>query len=86
MVVPRPSVNKRLRLCAVFLPDVVVNLIVIALGIKRRVNITKVNCFVADEFAKNVEVVAVVEFVDLKLFFNQRTAVKSYRLPASFAF
>lgn len=31
VVVPRPSVNKRLRLCAVFIADVVVNLIVIAL-------------------------------------------------------
>ena len=50
VVVPRPRINKRLRLCAV-LPDVVVNLIVIALGIKRRVNIAKVNRFVADEFA-----------------------------------
>ena len=63
MVVPSPSINKRLRLRAVFLSDVVVNLIVIALGIKRRVNITKVNRFVADEFPQNVEVVAVKEFV-----------------------
>ncbi len=43
--------------------DVVVNLIVIALGIKRRVNITKVNRFITNEFAENVEIVAVVEFI-----------------------
>jgi len=43
--------------------DVVVNLIVIALGIKRRVNIAKVNRLVADESPQNIDVVAVVEFV-----------------------
>ncbi len=63
MVVPHPRIDKRLRLRAVFLPDVVVNLIVVALGIKRRVDITKVNCFVADEAAQNIEMVALVEFV-----------------------
>lgn len=63
VVVPRPRIRKRLRLRAVFLTDVVVNLIVIAFGIKRRVNITKVNRFVADEFTQDVEIVAVKEFV-----------------------
>lgn len=43
--------------------DVVVNLIVVALGIKRRGTITKVNRCIADEFTQNVEVVAEVEFV-----------------------
>lgn len=59
MVVPRSSVNKRLRLRAVFLPDVVVNLIVVALGIKRRVNIAKINRFVSNKFSQNVQVVSV---------------------------
>ncbi len=63
VVVPSPSVDKRLRLCVVFAADVVVNLIVVSLGIKRRVNITKINRFIADKAAENVEVVAVKEFV-----------------------
>jgi metal-sulfur cluster biosynthetic enzyme len=48
--------------CAqVFLPDIVVNPVVIALGIKRRVDITKVNRFITDEFAQNIEIAAVIE-------------------------
>jgi len=66
VVVPRPPINKRLRLCAVFVTDVVVNLIVIALGIKRRVNIAKVSRFITEEAAENVEIIAVVEFVHLR--------------------
>jgi len=54
------------ELGVVFLPDVVVNLIVIALGIKRRVDITKVSRFITEEAAENVEIIAVVEFVHLR--------------------
>ncbi len=43
--------------------DVVVNLIVISFRVKRRVDVTKVKGFVANEFSQNVEIVAVVELV-----------------------
>jgi len=46
------------------LPDVV-NLIVVALGIKRRLNIAKVNGFITDESSENVKVIAVKKFVQL---------------------
>ncbi len=46
--IPYPSVGERLRLCAVFITDVVINLIVVALGIKRRVNVAEVNGFISN--------------------------------------
>ena len=65
MVVPFPGINKSLRLRAVFAADVVVNLIVIALGIKRRVNVAKINRFIADELPQNIEVISVIKFIYL---------------------
>jgi hypothetical protein len=59
--VPRPGINKRLSLGAVFCADVVVNLVVVALGVKWRVNVAQVNAFVFDFPAQDFKVVAVVE-------------------------
>jgi hypothetical protein len=43
MILPLPSVNKGFRLRRVFLPNIVVYLKVISLGIKGRIIIAKVN-------------------------------------------
>jgi len=43
--------------------DVVINPVEVALGIKRRVIIAKVNGLVADESPQNIEIIAVIEFV-----------------------
>jgi hypothetical protein len=66
--------------CAVFLPDVVVNLIVIALGIKRRIDVTKINCFIADESPQNIEIIHAVKFVHQKTFIECRANFRVKRL------
>jgi hypothetical protein len=52
-----------LRLRPVFAADVVVNLIVVALGIKRRVNVTKINRFIAEKTLQHVQIITVIKFV-----------------------
>ena len=59
--VPRPGINKRLSLGAVFSADVVVYLVVVALRVERRVYVAQVNAFVFDFPAQDFKVVAIVE-------------------------
>jgi len=61
------------------LPDIVVNLIVITLGIKRRVNITKSNRFIAGELPQNIEIVTVVKFVHRVYSIGENLSL--YKLP-----
>ena len=63
VVVPRPCVGKRLCLGAVLGADVVVYLVVVAFGIERRIDITKINRLVTDKLPHHIKIVAVKEFV-----------------------
>ena len=47
----------------VFGADVVVYLVVVAFGIKRRIDVAKINRLVADKFPHYIKIVTVVEFV-----------------------
>jgi hypothetical protein len=59
--VPLPCVDKCLRLGAVFSADVVVDLVVIALGVEGRIDVAEVNGLVLDLLAEHRQVVAVVK-------------------------
>lgn len=61
--VVRLCVGEGLCLGAVFGADVVIYLVVVAFGIKRRIDATKIDRLVADEFPKDIKIVAVVELV-----------------------
>jgi len=63
VVVPRPCVGKRLCLRTVFGADVVVYLVVVALGIERRIDVAKINRLVTDKLPHYIKVVVVKEFV-----------------------
>ena len=63
VIVPRPCVGEGLCLGAVFGADIVVNLVVIALGIERRIDVAKINRLIADKFPHNIKIVTVIEFV-----------------------
>ena len=59
--VPRPSINKGLRLRLVIFPDVIVNLEIITLRVKRRVDVAEVDGFIPQLAPQDVQVIAVVE-------------------------
>jgi len=63
--VPSPCFHERLSLGAVFGADIVVYLVVVAFGIERRVNVTKIDGIVFDKFSQDIEIIAVIEFVHL---------------------
>ena len=49
--------------CVVFGADVVIYLVVIAFGVERRVNITKIDRLVANKLPHHIKIVTVKEFV-----------------------
>lgn len=63
VVVPCPCVGEGLCLGTVFGADVVVYRVVVAFGIERRIDITKINRLVTDKLPHHIKIIAVVEFI-----------------------
>ena len=59
--IPCPGVDERSCFCAIFRSDPVVDLVVAALGVERRIDVAEIHRLVLDVLAQNVEVVAIVE-------------------------
>ena len=78
VIVPHPRIHKRLRLRPVLAADIIVNLVVVALRVERRINITEVNGLILDVLPQHFEVIAVVKGV---FHFPYNFAVES-RTPA----
>ena len=63
LLIPNPGIGECLSLCPIFVSDVVVDLVVVAFGVEGWINVTQVDGFIGNIFAKNFEVVGVVESV-----------------------
>jgi hypothetical protein len=63
LLIPRPCVNKCLFLRSIFTAQLVINLVVVALGIEGRVNVAKMNRLIPHLIAQYVEIVSVVELI-----------------------
>ena len=61
--VPGPGIDERLSLRLIILPDVVVNLEVVALGVEWRVDVAQIHRFIPQLAPQDVQIVTVVERV-----------------------
>ena len=66
LVAPFPRIDKGLGLSAVFASLIVVNLEIVALGIKWRVNVAKINALTGNFAFKNIEIIAIIKLIFLR--------------------